>query len=123
MKLDPWLDAQRLAERLGQPGARLVVVLGAPAWCQKCRDYYPEFEARAAQAPAHESHVWLDLEEHLEFIGRFIPDDLPLRLVYEEGRLQAATVVGPDGQHEPVPPSQLHEPGIHARLCRVDWAS
>lgn len=103
MKLDPWTDAQRLAERLSQSGARLVVVLGAQAWCRKCRDYYPQFEADAAQAPASESHVWLDLEEHVEFIGAFIPDDLPLRLRYEQG--------------------QLPDPGIHARLCLVDWAS
>lgn len=123
MKLDPWIDAQRLAERLGQPGARLVVVLGAQAWCQKCRDYYPEFEASAAQAPANESHVWLDLEEHSVFVDPFVPEDLPLQLIYEAGQLLTASVIGFDGQHASMALNRLPDPGVHARLCKVDWAS
>ena len=120
MKLDPWDDAQLLAQRLAQPGARLVVVIGAMAWCQKCRDYLPIFEQQAASAPASESHVWLDLEEHSAFLGTFVPDDLPLELTYESGHIVQARVC--NGQDT----DQLHAPvetGIYALLCADNWAS
>lgn len=119
MKLDPWDDAQALAERLTQPHAKLTVVIGALAWCQKCRDYLPIFEQRAAQAPANESHVWLDLEEHTAFLGGFIPDDLPLQLTYESGQLTGALVLRSSGEHEA---QNITDPGIHTRLCINDWA-
>lgn len=122
MKLDPWDDAKTLALRLAQPGSKLVVVIGALAWCQKCRDYLAAFEAGAADAPANESHVWLDLEEHNAFIGSFVPDDLPLQLVYEEGRLVSCTAMRMDDGHLPLRLAELQDPGIHARLCETDWA-
>ena len=120
MKLDPWDDAQSLAQRLAQPGAQLVVVIAALAWCQKCRDYLPIFEAQAANAPAHHSHVWLDLEEHASFLGGFVPEDLPLQLTYQSGQLMEALVLRSSGEHEP---QEVAEPGIYGRLCADDWAS
>ncbi len=120
MKLDPWDDAQILAQRLAQPNARLVVVVGALAWCQKCRDYLPIFEEQAATAPDNESRVWLDLEEHSTFLGSFVPDDLPLQLTYEAGQLIQSWVLSTSGTHEP---QEIVEPGIYARLCEQDWAS
>lgn len=119
MKLDPWLDAQALAQRLAQPHARLIVLIGALDWCQKCRDHLPVFERRAANAPANESHVWLDVEEHTAFLGLFVPEDLPLQLVYESGRLMQALVLRADGAHTAL---ALTDPGIHTRLCTADWA-
>lgn len=120
MKLDPWDDAKRLAQRLAQPGARLTLVIGAMAWCQKCRDYRPTFEQQAASAPPHESHVWLDLEEHSAFLGSFVPDDLPLELIYESGQLVQAQVRNAQNSDHPHPPVQSN---IYARLCADDWAS
>jgi thiol-disulfide isomerase/thioredoxin len=120
MKLDPWDDAQTLAERLAKPNAKLVVAVGALAWCQKCRDYLPIFEQQAASAPAHESHVWLDVEEHSSFLGKFVPEDLPFQLIYESGQMTQAIVLRASGEHEF---QDMPDPGIHTRLCANDWAS
>lgn len=119
MKFDPWNDAQVLAQRLAKPDARLVVVIGALAWCKKCRDHLPIFEQQAASAPEFESHVWLDVEEHTAFLGPFVPDDLPLQLTYESSRLTQAVVLRADGTHVEL---AMTDPGIHARLCMADWA-
>ena len=119
MKLDPWLDAKTLAQRLSEPNSTLVVVIGALAWCQKCRDYLPIFEAQAANAPEHHSHVWLDLEEHTAFLGPFVPDDLPLQLTYESSQLAHALVLRTSGEHAL---QHMRDPGIYARLCVHDWA-
>lgn len=120
MKLDPWDDAQLLAQRLAQPDARLVVVIGAMAWCQKCRDYWPIFEQQAASAPASESHVWLDLEEHSAFLGTFVPDDLPLELTYASGHIVQARVCNGHNTDQPHGPVDTD---IYALLCADNWAS
>jgi hypothetical protein len=123
MRFDPWEDARTLAERLASPGARLVVVIGALAWCRKCRDILSAFEARAAEVP-DECHVWLDLEEHAELIGAWTPHDLPLQLVYQDGRLQSSgllTLQGP-GLDLVATACEMPDPGVAVRLCRVDWA-
>lgn len=88
--LDPWLDAAQIAASLRQ---RLVVLLGAESWCAKCRELRPVFEAAALEASG-EAWLWLDLEEHAEFVGDFIPDDMPLLLVYCEGELVHSAVAG-----------------------------
>lgn len=120
MKLDPWADAQVLAQRISQPGAALIAVIGAQSWCQKCRDIYPQFEAAAGQAASHETYVWLDLEQHAEFLGGFVPDDLPLALRYEESRLQRAELLRLNGKPLPM---NVVDPGVHGRLCLDDWAA
>lgn len=122
MRFDPWEDARTLAERLAEPGTRLVVVIGALAWCHKCRDALPAFEARAASAPGHECHVWLDMEEHADLIGPWLPDDLPMQLVYQGGHLQSIGVLTLQGRELALAATPLPDPGIAARLCRVDWA-
>ncbi len=119
MRLDPWDDAQTLAQRLAEPHARLIVLIGALAWCQKCRDYLPIFEQQAASAPEHHSHVWLDLEEHTAFLGGFVPDDLPLQLTYESGQL---TKVAALSVNDGLELQNITDPGIYARLCIKDWA-
>lgn len=119
MRLDPWEDAQTLALRLAEPEAQLIVVIAALAWCQKCRDYLPIFEQEAASAPEHHCHVWLDLEEHTAFLGGFVPDDLPLQLIYQSGQLIHAVVLRANGEHEA---QDITDPGIHAKLCVKNWA-
>ena len=75
---DPWTDAQEIAERLRRHQARLVIVLGAESWCAKCRALRPAFDERANRAEPQDVWLWLDVQEHDEFIGDFVPDDLPL---------------------------------------------
>ena len=134
--LDPWDDALAIAARLQSHGAVLTVVLGAEAWCDKCRRLRPLFDALQAvqfapvpPATPAATVLWLDLEEHAEFIGRFVPDDLPLLLRWQAGLcVQAAVVLeaGPqlaDGwllQDCPVP---ADVPDLWAGFARGEWAS
>jgi len=127
--LDPWADAREIAVRLRQPDARLIVILGAEAWCEKCRQLRSIVEARATQAATNETWLWLDLEEHAEFLGDYLPDDLPLLLRYDSGKITRLQVVKPNvndlemalqphPQHE-----RLKDPGIYLQLIRDDWAA
>lgn len=80
-----------------------MVVIGAEAWCRKCQRLRPAFEALCATAmPSHVAWMWLDLEEHADFLSGFIPPDLPLLLRWREGIcVQAATVVDIDPNATP----------------------
>jgi thiol-disulfide isomerase/thioredoxin len=90
---DPWNDAQAIAQRLRQIGTELLVVVGAEAWCDKCRRLRPAFERLSAELPDHVLPMWLDLEDHAEFLGGFIPPDLPLLLRWRQGICMQAAVV------------------------------
>ena len=91
--LDPWADADFISRRLRQPGAELLVVVGAEAWCPRCKRLRPAFETLLPCLPAHVLPLWLDLEDHAEFLGGFVPPDLPLLLRWRAGQcIQAALV-------------------------------
>lgn len=97
-QFDPWLDAQALAAALKQPSAELVVIIGAEAWCEKCRTLRQAFEAfETSWACGSRIALWMDLEEHGEFIGDFVPEDLPLLLHYRQGVLIEAGIVAAMG--------------------------
>jgi streptomycin 6-kinase len=93
-QLDPWRDGPLIAQHLANPSTRLFIVLGAEAWCQKCRQVRPAFNTWAKQAESRgELCLWLDLEDHAELLGGYIPDDLPLLLEYAAGQLLRSVVV------------------------------
>ena len=125
--LDPWSDAQEIARRLRQPAARLIVVLVAETWCDKCRELRAVVENRAAQAAGNETWLWLDLEEHAEFLGDYLPDDLPQVLSYEQGRIAQFQTVqpSPSALETALLSGGVHparDPGIYQRLLSDDWA-
>ena len=91
--LDPWADASFISQHLRQPGAELLVVLGAEAWCPKCKRLRPAFEQMCQVLPAHILWLWLDLEDHAEFLGNFIPPNLPLLLRWRAGQCVQAAVL------------------------------
>ncbi|RZI57109.1 MAG: hypothetical protein EOP37_21730 [Rubrivivax sp.] len=95
---DPWNDAEKLGRQLAQTDSELLVVIGAEGWCEKCRRLRPAFEAMChTSMPAHVAWFWLDLEDHHEFLGEFVPPDLPLLLRWRQGVcVQAAIVEGID---------------------------
>lgn len=128
-QLDPWTHAREIATRLGHPSARLVVVLGAESWCEKCRALRPIFDEWSAQAGPHEVRLWLDLEDHAEFIGAYLPPTLPMLFAYEGRRLTHAQALEPriatiDSAlvGEKVS-SDFFDPGILERLLQADWAT
>lgn len=125
---DPWADARLIAERQQLPGARLVVFLGAEAWCEKCRTLRPHMEAQAASASWNDTWVWLDLEDHAEFLGDYVPDDLPQLIMYEGAALTACHVLELSSgsiagavRMQPIEASTKADPGIRANLLREDW--
>lgn len=130
--LDPWADAQAIARRLSQSDAELLIALGAEVWCAKCKALRPAFEALcASRAPAAMTWLWLDLEDHAEFLGSFVPEDLPLLLRWRQGKLLQAAVLE---AIDPATPSssaveRLREvpipadvPNLWAAFSTQDWA-
>lgn len=124
--VDPWRDAAQLAHRLQSPNAVLVVVLGAQAWCQKCRDIFPLVQEYAQAAP-EKICLWLDIEEHQEFIGDYLPEDLPVLAVWQGPQLiilqsVTASSFGPTLQEISTSFAGTNDPGIRARLLQENWA-
>lgn len=129
--LDPWADAAAIAMRLERPNSRLVVIVGAEAWCSTCQTLKPIFETVAEQEDdKHAVFLWLDLEEHAEFLDEFIPPSLPLLLVYRGGELSHAVIVSDPtiatlkqalAQRQGIEHDAL--PNIHARMRAADWAN
>jgi hypothetical protein len=143
---DPWDDAQALAERLHTLHCTLVIVLGAESWCEKCRLLRPEFDATVALANAAAANgdaceqvwLWLDLEDHCEFLGDYLPENLPMLIVYASNQLVFAQAIEPTGQalaellsgraglqrmSASAALSTQHDPGLLGRLKQQDWAS
>jgi hypothetical protein len=134
-RLDPWDDADTIARRLQVMGAELLVVIGAEAWCSKCARLRPLFDAaQAAQPAAHGVWMWLDLEDHAEFLGGFVPDDLPLLLRWRDGVcVQAALVLDVDAEADAATMAQgllprslaipTDVPDLWAGFARGDWSA
>lgn len=129
--LDPWTDAATIATRLNAPSARLTLIIGATGWCETCRTLKPVFESLAAeQGEKNETWLWLDLEDHAEFLDDFIPENLPLLVSYRGAQLTHALV--PSRLTAPALADLLTQsprieqaalPDIRARLMSVDWAT
>jgi thiol-disulfide isomerase/thioredoxin len=128
--LDPWDDAARISARIGMPGSRLVAVIGAESWCEKCRNLKPALEEVARHAPASDVILWLDVEDHQEFLGQYLPESLPEVLIYEGTRLTSRSLLSNgDGAvllallWADLPKLAVTEdPGIAQRLVQKDWA-
>ncbi|GLS05840.1 hypothetical protein GCM10007860_29990 [Chitiniphilus shinanonensis] len=130
--LDPWTDARRIADRLNQADTRACVVLGAQAWCEKCRTLYPALLATAAtEQQSHPLHLWLwlDLEEHAEFIGDYLPEDLPELLCFERGQLIHRRVLEPGadlgGMSPPMGAGSASDPAVAIlkSLRQANWGA
>jgi thiol-disulfide isomerase/thioredoxin len=127
--LDPWEDASHIAEVLNQNGAELIIALGAEQWCEKCAVLRPKFEQLAAQAAAHRLCLWFDLEDHAEFIGSFIPEDLPLMVRWQNGQcVQIAVITAiQTEQHPPITLRDIEIPADLPNLWQVltqpNWGS
>lgn len=123
--IDPWQDAARLAARLQHAGSVCRIVLGALQWCETCRRLYPQLRT-LAQQQTDACWLWLDLEDHQEFVGDYLPPDLPWLLQYVDCQLQYSgplqhRLQAADWSGEIRTASQ--DPGILARLLQQDWAS
>jgi len=97
-----------------------MIVIGAEAWCQKCQRLRPAFEAVCkVTVPPHVAWLWLDLEEHADFLSGFIPPDLPLLLRWRDGLcVQAAVVVNIDPDAAPFDRVRLNPLSIEGAQLR-----
>lgn len=117
---DPWTDAQALAQHLQRPDAELLVVIGAEAWCGKCRRLKPLFESLCTSSmPDQAAWMWLDLEDHGDFLGGFVPPDLPLLLRWRAGVCVQAAVVEDIGVDGPLAPRVRMRPLMDEETAEV----
>lgn len=127
--LDPWNDAAQIAAHLNDNTVQLIVGLGAE-WCSLCVSVRPGFAVLAAAAPPAEHWLWLNLEEHSELLGDFMPQTLPLLWVYQgsklvaHGQIDAASGLPSKAAllETLTPLSDLPESSIRTRLIQPDWA-
>ncbi len=136
-QLDPWDDASVLAARLGEADALLFILIGAEKWCEKCRDLRPQFDSLAGKARLDEVWLWLDLEDHSEFIGDYSPDSLPVLLSYRGTELLACELIAGTSQSlderislirkvlhdQSSARAATQDPGIRSRLLMENWAT
>lgn len=114
-QFDAWDAANALGNHLRQPSAELMVVIGAEQWCEKCRRLRPLFDSLCTvQMPAHVAWMWLDLEDHSDFLGGFIPPDLPLLLRWRQGVCVQAAVI------EAIRLEQAPSERVHLRPLAID---
>jgi hypothetical protein len=129
--LDPWSDAALIAARVAPATSRLTIVIGAEAWCSRCRTLRPHFDALAMQSnDADHVWLWLDLDDHAEFMQDFIPENLPLLISYRGSALTHALAC--QAVDEPTlidavqAAGRIDCPGVPAireRLITADWAT
>jgi len=90
--------------------------------------------------PGHAAWMWLDLEDHGDFLGGFIPPDLPLLLRWRQGECVQAAVVadiateGPVAQRvrlkplidedavDPFDPGVQELPALWSEFSAATWA-
>jgi len=127
--LDPWDDADLLAQRLRQPDALLFIMIGAEQWCARCRDMRPRVDAMVAQAEPDDTWLLFDLEEHAEFLCNYLPEDLPVLVAYRGEELVSCAVLESGAALGLVVARarlasglELADPGIRERLLLQDWA-
>lgn len=84
--LDPWNDFGLLERKLNTKDACTIVALGA-SWCHKCEPLHDSFFKLPKNSSDDITLLWLDLEDHCEFLGEFFPETLPLVWVYQGHQL------------------------------------
>lgn len=72
-------DTPDLHTRLSTPESLLVACLCAD-WCGTCREYQPKFAELSARFPQC-AFVWIDIEEHSEFVGDEDIENFPTLLI------------------------------------------
>jgi|GEM_PF-5071594 len=112
---DVWDEAALLSRHLEAPGAELLAVIGAEAWCQKCQRLRPLFERLCTDVmPGHVAWLWLDLEDHADVLSGFVPPDLPLLLRWRAGVCVQAAVL------ENIAPGRPPGEQVQQRLLTLD---
>jgi hypothetical protein len=67
-----------------------------------------------------QASLWLELEDHAEFLGDSIPEDLPLLPLYRAGRMVQTTVIEEMDAHS-LELRDVPKPDIKPTLWTVFW--
>lgn len=127
MILNPWDEAKEIATRLQSTSANLIIVLSAESWCQKCRDIRPVFEIVINSTPSNDVYLWLDIDAHNEFIGDYIPQDLPEIFIYKNKIINQRGILSVDNEKLSIRSSNINMqegklPPFWERFTKNDWA-
>ena len=125
--LDPWDDAQRIADRLRLPDGTLHVFIGMESSCIKCAILRQVWNEYVTALPADDNQVWmwLDTDEHGEFLGDYIPNDPPVYIRYKNGtRTVIASLKGfSSGQLEIQAQDEAQSiPDFYVALTNDNWS-
>ncbi|MGV8834871.1 hypothetical protein [Cellvibrio sp.] len=84
--LDAWNDFSKIKYILNNETESIVILLGA-SWCHKCDPVKKSIMRMIKDATPAVHWLWLDLEDHCEFLGNFSPETIPLVWVYQGDNL------------------------------------
>ncbi len=84
--LDAWDDFAKITSTLSDSSQSIVICLGA-SWCHKCEPVKKTIFQLSEVTPSNTHWLWLDLEDHCEFLGTFFPETIPLVWVYQGSHL------------------------------------
>jgi hypothetical protein len=125
--LDPWLDAEKIARRLKTQNNTLHAAVGTEALCIKCAILRQVWNDHVTALPADNSQVWIwfDADEHMEFLGDYVPVDPPVYIRYENSaRTVIASLKGiaSDGLEIEERDEKQTAPNLHALLINNNWS-
>lgn len=80
--LDAWNDFSKIKHILSDIHESIVIILGA-SWCHKCDPIKTTVLHMTKQDTPGIHWLWLDIEDHCEFLGDYYPDTIPLAWVYQ----------------------------------------
>jgi thiol-disulfide isomerase/thioredoxin len=80
--LDAWNDFSKIKHILNNKAESIVILLGA-SWCHKCDPVKKSITRMTQHDTPTVNWLWLDLEDHCEFLGNFSPETIPLVWVYQ----------------------------------------
>jgi thiol-disulfide isomerase/thioredoxin len=86
-----------LTQRLASPEVTLVLCFCA-AWCDTCKEYQPKFAGLAAQHP-QACFVWVDIEDHPEFLGDEDVENFPTIAIVAQTEVRFMGTVLPHIEH------------------------
>jgi hypothetical protein len=126
--LDPWDDARQIAQRLKSPNSVLHLFVGMESSCIKCAILRQVWNEYVRSLPADDTQVWLwfDIDEHMDFLADYLPDDPPVYIRYDNKvRVSVATLKGiASNQLEVEIRSGMQEiPDFYAALTDENWSA
>ena len=85
--LNLWDNAEYICTVLKNPLSKLIIIIGASEWCNKCAIVEREFHSISKNFPKETIALWLDVEDHSSFTNNYSPENLPEIFIYKNKKL------------------------------------